>query len=87
MRRVRVIPAVSRCHLLEEDIGLSMCLPRYRIVRVDRFRHLVPVVSPDRVDVAVVVEQPHVFAEIVARRDDAIKVGGLDPDPLVAWVG
>ena len=64
-----------------------MRLPRYRIMRVGRFRHLVPVVSPDRVDVAVVVEQPHVFAEIVARRDDAIKVGGLDPDPLVAWVG
>lgn len=45
-----------RCHLLEEDIRLCMCLPRYRIMRVGRFRHLVPVVSPDGVDVAVVVE-------------------------------
>ena len=53
---LRLEPGCLGCHLLEEDIRLCMRLPRYRIMRVGRFRHLVPVVSPDRVDVAVVVE-------------------------------
>jgi hypothetical protein len=65
-------------HLLEEHIGLRMCLPRDGVERICGLRNLIAVISPDSVDTAVVVEQPHVFAQIVAGHYVRFEVVGIE---------